>query len=319
MVEQIKGVSNIRYFDNQLMFYNQSLLNILLQDKTTKRNITWATDCYEYLGKDYSAYNEIFPERITMHNVNIIQPRVLKASAVQSARTKKRAEVFTPAWICNQINNFCDEEWFGRKDVFNKQDGTAWASTKETVMFPEKKTWKQYVDSKRLEITCGEAPYLVSRYDTATGDIIDIKKRIGILDRKLRIVNENTNNEADWIKWAIRAVQSIYGYEYQGDNLIIARINVLMTFMDYLKDRWGRDASLRELKKVANIIAWNLWQMDGLKGTVPYVPTEQNHSYQISMFDKEGAFSDSNKTVFCKIFDWRGWESVFYTDLLKEK
>ena len=71
-----------------------------------------------------------------------------------------------------------------------------------------------YVDSRRLEITCGEAPYLVSRYDTSTGMPIEIHKRIGILDRKIRVINENTVDEKEWMEWIIRAFQSVYGYEY---------------------------------------------------------------------------------------------------------
>ena len=42
----------------------------------------------------------------------------------------------------------------------------------------------------------------------------------------------------EWLKWALRAFQSVYGYEYQGDNLLIARINILMTFVEYLDYRW---------------------------------------------------------------------------------
>ena len=71
-----------------------------------------------------------------------------------------------------------------------------------------KKTWKDYVDSKRLEITCGEAPYIVSRYDVETGEVIEISRRVGILDRKLRVVNENAITEDEWMKWALRAVQN---------------------------------------------------------------------------------------------------------------
>ena len=48
--------------------------------------------------------------------------------------------------------------------------------------------------SKRLEITCGEAPYIASRYDTVSGEPIEIKRRIGILDRKLRVVTENAED-----------------------------------------------------------------------------------------------------------------------------
>lgn len=48
------------------------------------------------------------------------------------------------------------------------------------------------MDARRIEISCGEAPYLVSRYDTVTGEFIELLSRIVLLDRKLRVVTENT-------------------------------------------------------------------------------------------------------------------------------
>lgn len=59
----------------------------------------------------------------------------------------------------------------------------------------EGKTWKDYVKSKRLEVACGEAPYLVSRYDATTACPIPISHRVGILDRKFRVIDENTPSE----------------------------------------------------------------------------------------------------------------------------
>ena len=212
----------------------QTTLNILLKDKTTKKNIIWATKSYESFGIQYSDDKQITMEAITGLNSIMIQPRIMKAMEQQQERTKNRAEVFTPSWICNQMNNYCDEEWFGRKDVFNIEKEKSWEAITEKIMFPKNKTWKQYIDSRRLEITCGEAPFIVSRYDAATGKLITIENRIGILDRKLRVVNENTDDEAEWMNWVIRAYQSVYGYEFQGDNLLIGRINLLMTFVDYL-------------------------------------------------------------------------------------
>lgn len=73
-------------------------------------------------------------------------------------------------------------------------DDNTWTVNEEKIIFDGKQTWKKYVDSRRLEITCGEAPYLVSRYDTTTGElIVPPINRIGFLDRKLRVVNENTS------------------------------------------------------------------------------------------------------------------------------
>ena len=167
-----------------------------------------------------------------------------------------------------------------------------------------------------MEITCGEAPYLVSRYDASTGQMIDIHKRIGILDRKLRIVNENATDEVEWLKWTIRAFQSVYGYEYQGDNLLIARINLLMTFVDYLENKWRRQPEKSELRKIANIISWNIWQMDGLKGTVPVGILKEEY-HQMSLFEpfQEVEEEDDEPEVRCKIYDWRSDVSVLYSEM----
>ena len=176
----------------------------------------------------------------------------------------------------------------------------------------------KYIDSKRLEITCGEAPYIVSRYDAATGELIEIKKRIGILDRKLRVVNENTDNEADWFKWVFRSYQSVYGYEFQGDNLLIARINLLVTFVEYMQDRWGRVPTDAELRKVANVIVWNLWQMDGMTGTVPFgKPKEQYHQYSLFDFVVADKANDEEKQpdMECRIYDWRSDRSLTYRSI----
>lgn len=300
------------------------VLLILLQDKTTGKNIIWATGSYKNLGADYADDVQMTTIALVGMDRISLQPRVLKAQAEQQERTKAHAEVFTPAWVCNQMNNFCDEEWFGRKDVFNSQEGHTWTATEEPIAFSENKTWKHYVDSRRLEITCGEAPFIVSRYDAATGEEIPIPQRIGLLDRKLRVVNENAADEEEWLKWTFRAFQSVYGYEYQGDNLILARINLLMTFVEYLEDRWKRQPTIKELKKVANVIAWNLWQMDGLKGTVPLGEPEDLHQ-QVTIFDlfgsEMGFASDApqvKKTPRCKIYDWRRDNAVPFEAVGKE-
>ena len=289
------------------------LLETLLQDKTTGKNILWACGDYERLGSAYAAEKEILPALITGKNTTVIQPRVAKAKAEQRERTRKSAEVFTPSWICCLMNNLCDAEWLGRENVFNTMDGHDWTPTAEPVAFePDgRKTppWTRYVDSRRLEITCGEAPYLASRYDATTGEPLPVEKRIGVLDRKLRVVSENTANETDWFFWARRAYESTYGYEYQGDNLLLARENLLCAFADYHFAKFGKPAPLTQLKQIANIIAWNVWQMDGLKDCVPF-----GDSADFFQFDLFGN-NDFSATPPCKIRDWRGQKTIKFTDL----
>lgn len=148
------------------------VLDRLLQDKTTKQNIIFATDAYLENGPDFAETAQITVDKLLGYMKIKIQPRVEKAAEEQLARTRKKAEVFTPSWIVNKMNNHCDEEWFDRPNVFNTETGTSWVTSSAPITFDGKLSWKGYVDSKRLEITCGEAPYIVSRYDAATGDII---------------------------------------------------------------------------------------------------------------------------------------------------
>ncbi len=295
-----------------------SLLELLLQDKSTKKNIIWATDTYEELGNGFTDKEQVDRSLLLQH-ADIIKPRIQKSQEAQAARTRKKAEVFTPAWLCNRMNNYCDEEWFGRKDVFNTEnDDHTWTVTEEKIQFTKEKTWEHYVDSRRLEITCGEAPYLVSRYDASTGElIVPSKRRIGQLDRKLRVVNENTSGYDEWLKWIIRAFEASYGYEYQGDNLLIARVNLLLTFIDYYKQRWEKDPDEKLLRQVANKIVWNIWQMDGLKDTVPLgKPYEEYH--QMTLFEIVPDMTpqeEEPEAIPCKIYDWRSNNSLVFKKL----
>lgn len=291
------------------------ILKLLLQDKTTKQNIMWATDTYASLGMGYAASDQMQPSLFSEFRAGIIHPRIHKSREEQAARTRQKAEVFTPLWICNQMNNFCDEEWFGRKDVFNIPCGMDIYTVENSVSFPKDKKWTEYVDSRRLEITCGEAPFLISRYDAASGELIPLKERIGILDRKLRVVNENTDTETEWLKWTTRAFQSVYGYEYQGDSLLIARANMIYTFTEYLTDRWHRDATEQELRKLANIVCWNLWQMDGLKNTIPGGTAPAEESQQLTLFDLFEPEKNPEVDVSCRIFDWRADRSLLFTEM----
>ncbi len=299
-----------------------NVLNLLLQDKSTKKNIIWATATYE-------EYGEGFTDKVQMNSntllrrTDIIRPRIQKSPEAQVQRTRKRAEVFTPAWLCNRMNNHCDEDWFGRTGVFNTEnEDHTWNVTEGRIEFPKGKKWQHYVDSRRLEITCGEAPYLVSRYDVSTGEkIVPPIRRIGMLDRKLRIVNENTDTYEDWVKWTIRAFEASYGYEYQGDNVLIARINLLLTFMDYYEERWEQRPDDKLLEKVANKIAWNIWQMDGLKDTAPLGKPYEEFK-QITLFDMPGAENESKdvpEAEPCRIFNWRNNASLKFMDIKEMK
>lgn len=295
--------------DDLINLNGYGLLESLLKDKTTKSNIIWATDAYIEYGTSFGRDKEIKVEQLLKDNLRFIKARSSKDEQQQSKRTKAHAEVMTPLWVCKQMNDYADEQWFGEKGVFD---------TKDTIVFPEGKTWKNYVESNRLEITCGEAPYLVSRYDATTGEHVKIEDRIGILDRKLRVVNENVDNEEDWLEWCIKAFKATYGYEFQGDNLIIARTNLLMTFKEYLKDRWDREPSIKEYRKLINIICWNIWQMNGLTDTIPYFnPQKEVEQLTFDFFNDEEEMNVSEDNPYCRIYDWKANKSIEYRSLKK--
>ena len=295
----------------------KNVLPVLLQDHTTGDNIIWATNSYAELGKGFQETDQITQELILSTDELFIQPRVYKAMADQQARTKSHAEVFTPSWTVNLMNNYCDEEWFGRSDVFNIQKDTEWKTIEDPVSFPDGKTWQDYVDSTRLEITCGEAPYIVSRYDAATGDIIPVKDRIGLLDRKLRVISENTTDSKEWYNWAVKALQSCYGYEFQGDSLLIGRINVLMSMEEHFFNRFKRHLTDKRIRELAEIISWNFWQMDGLTDTVPFGFPPEESEYEMDDVWAE-AFGDVNKkniTPYCIIYDWETNSSIVFHNI----
>lgn len=308
----------IDIIEQELTNHSKDLLDILLFDRTTRKNICWATDYYTSYGVQYMPQEPITKELITGPNSHLLKPRVLRSLDEKNLRTKDKAEVFTPSWVCNEQNNLVDEAWFERKDVFNTTDNKnqTWKATEEKVVFPKGKTWKKYVDAKRLEISCGEAPYLVSRYDTVTGNEIPINERIGLLDRKLRVINENTNTEDEWYKWVIRAYQSTYGYEYQGDNLLLARENLLYTFIENMEHKFSKKPSDEQLIDIAKIISWNIWQMDGITMAAPFSERPKNNT-QISLFDFNDTVNSEVEAIPCKIYDWRANNSLEFRSMIR--
>lgn len=291
----------------------KEILSILLLDRTTGRNILWATDDYSPI----PAKSEIKIEQITGENSERIKPRVQKQKSEQASRTRNKAEVFTPSWICNEQNNLVDEAWFARKNAFNfpdEKNPQKWISTKEKIIFDEnpnsKKTWRDYVNATRLEITCGEAPYLTSRYDTVTGARIKISDRIGLLDRKLRVVRENAQSEDEYFLWTKTAYQNCYGFELQGDNLFLARTNLLLTFIESTDFFLQRKPTEAEQMEIAEIISWNLWQMDGLTFKTPFSADGNEQPSLFAEFNEQENFP-------CKIMDWKENKIVQYKSLAK--
>lgn len=299
------GSGFIESFDSR---YPTRILETLLCDRTTGHNIIWADNEYEALGDGYMGDDEITPEKITGLSSGVIKPRIAKEKEHQSQRAKTRAEVFTPSWLVNRMNNDLDAAWFGTRDSFNTEDGFTWLTSARPIVFPKRKGlgWHAYVESPRLEITCGEAPFVCSRYDTVTGTPLPIGERIGFLDRKLRVVGEKTKSRREWVRWGLAALKASYGFEYQGDNLLLARINVFETFCEYLRERWGPSISDEELGQAAWVVSWNFWQMNGLTCAVPSTKTDA--VVQSAIFDYEEPVPEPPQLTLLDLLDEQPFE-----------
>lgn len=320
MEKEAENKFRVDFFD-----IDSKILEKLLEDKTTKKNLIWGTNNYSKHGKGFSEKDSILFSHLKRRSGWLIQPRVFKPLSQQKLRSKEMAEVFTPSWVCNQQNNLVDEAWLGHPDAFNTTEGKTWTPTKK-VVFDKTKTWKDYVSDTRMEITCGEAPYITSRYDTVTGNYINTLNRIGLLDRKLRVISENTKRKADWIRFAKIACQSIYGFDFQGDNVFIARVNVLSDVGEFYKDKFGEHLKVSELTEFADIIDWNIFQMDGLKFVVPlschkkasslmYLPGFEGDD---ELEECRGCLEGDNALhsgTYVKIKDWEKNKTMRFIDL----
>lgn len=47
---------------------------------------------------------------------------------------------------------------------------------------------------------------MVSRYDTVTGETIDIQERVGFVDRKLKRISQEVDDEIKWFEYAHNSI-----------------------------------------------------------------------------------------------------------------
>lgn len=301
---------NIDILENTLR-KKGTLLDILLFDNTTKKNIIWATDSYEDRGKEFNHKTRILPDLVTGKYGLLIQPRAAKSLEEQRRRTKDKAEVFTPLKVIEQINKSVDK-------------------------LPNKNNWQEYVRELKLEITCGEAPFIVTRYNPTAhvGKIIKIKNRVGFLDQKLKIVSRYCDSKKEWLFWAREAFKASYGYEWQGDNILLARENLLYTFIDYYKVKFKQVPNIKIQEEFAEIISWNIFQMDGIKYVIPMSCHHETKIIKgvrtlfeekpdiVEKYECEGCkYNRPNKHNgrYVKIMDWNKNKVIRFVDLVKEK
>ncbi|HHE3721024.1 restriction endonuclease [Pasteurella multocida] len=275
------------------------ILDILLIDRTTStpkknRNIIWANDNYiEHGFKHYGVTAQIKPALITGCMGHIIMPRALKSQDVRKDRTRTKAEVFTPIWIVKKQNDAVEQDYLN-DDI------------------------KTYISRTWLEITCGEAPYMATRYDMETGNIIPINKREGFVDRKLNRISLEIHNKSEWQTLAILSYQASYGFEWNGDSLLLARENLLYTYRDHYIAKWQEEPSYEELKHIAEIISYNIFQMDGINYVIPFSDLKKESiDKQLSFFDSDDKSILKNKNTGkrVKIMNWKTGKMVFFSKI----
>ena len=205
--------------------------------------------------KNYAVWNNQITESLLQErpagtrfpiNPDEVMPRYLKAKDEQKSRTDESAEVFTPYELVKKMNDQTQKDF----------DGSVGDFIKKTV----------------LEVTCGEAPFLTTRYDAATGVEIPIEKRTGLLDRKLNCIPAIIGKEG-YVECATESLKASYGYELQDDSIFLARRNMLMTTIEHYEKVWGTTPDYETVLSWANIISYNIFRMDGVSLCLPETET----------------------------------------------
>jgi len=165
--------------------------------------------------------------------------------------SKKRAAIYTPPFLVRRMNLFLEYE--NKEKLYN---GTL------------------------IEAACGEAPFIVQRYNMITGEKIAIEDREGILDIKIKYGIQNiafgwawgTAPYSNWYPDVKRMFQTVFGFDKHLPSLIIARMNLLLSFIEYSREYYAKRRYFKthelppeeHIKEIAEIICWNFWCMDFL-------------------------------------------------------
>jgi hypothetical protein len=126
------------------------------------------------------------------------------------------------------------------------------------------------------------------------------EKNMAVVQELLRVESDGTLSFGDY---TLDSKTKLDGFEFQGDSLYLARRELLMSYMDYYYARWNREPDRPMLKNIAEIISWNLWQMDGFSYRIPT--------------------QDGTKSQLCKIKEWdlryrcEGGEIVLFKEQIR--
>ena len=264
-------------YRSEILEKNSTIMMILLKDRTTDKNI--------YIDKSSDENKSL--HILDIDDIKGIQPRYRKDKRSQKKRTIKNAEVFTPQSIIASQN-----------DLLN----------------PKNKKTEPYVKTTWLEIACGEGSYIVTRYNTQTGQTISIDKRTGFLDLKLQQINKDVSTKDEWNKLITLAYETSYGLDLQGDSLFLARENLLYSYIEYYRAKWGEEPEDSNLEQIADIISYNVFQMDVIHSEV--LSTTEPRIGQISWIEDT---STEPKSVSVYVRDWTTKDSIHIDDFKFDK
>lgn len=124
-----------------------------------------------------------------------------------------------------------------------------------------KRTW--------LEITAGEAPHMATRYDVETGEIVPLTKRVGFVDRKLKRINAEVDDKAEWQRLVLKRINQVMVLSGVVTHFYLLG-KIFFTHTEIIIFKNGSKNQLMAcLVNIAKIISYNLFQMDGLKYIIP--------------------------------------------------
>ena len=90
MNKSIENQNKVDIIEDYIYDLSPELLNVLLKDHSSKKNINWATDNYLPFGKGFDSKSEIKTQSIIHIHNSVIKPRVNKTKAEQEYRIKQK-------------------------------------------------------------------------------------------------------------------------------------------------------------------------------------------------------------------------------------
>lgn len=244
-----------------LQEFDDSILNILMNDRTTGRPLVFPSDLME---------NRKTPLLEKEELLNRTQKNGMPTEAEEQAAFQK--------W--DRELNRLDEEWFGRENPFSIQTDDGWSARKEKIHFDDPFHWKKYLNLQVYvpHLNCGEA----LTFSGAENEV-PFEERTGALDRTLRLLNENVRSESEWQKRAEAALARILGFEKDPRKLFRARLCILESCREAFENRFGHLPSLKNEKTLAIVIAANFFQTEDEQNTIPFA--ERKEVQQLSLFE----------------------------------